>query len=49
MSFAEKFCVCEKCQQTWELGQWGWMPIDPDYEYHPRPRPRGWKKKGKKR
>lgn len=58
MVFAEKFCVCERCGQTWRLIEdrkedaWGeeqvWRRWDPiDPDYRYRPRP-NWRR-GKKR
>lgn len=54
MAFAEKFCVCERCGQTWQLkttkkrkgeGTWTrWEPADPDYEYRGSPK-ESWRRK----
>ncbi len=45
MSFAEKFCICETCGQTWVRTEYAWVPDDPDFVYRKRPQKKTYRKR----
>jgi len=45
MSFADRFCVCDKCGQTWVRTEFCWKPVDPNHIYVPKKKRGGYYKK----
>lgn len=36
MIFVKRYAFCQYCEMHWSLGEWGWIPDDPEYKGTPK-------------